>query len=177
MSLFQELVSEHGSPLHIAAGEHVFLQGDRCSTIFLVRNGLLKAYYIRADGKEHIKSFQPEGSIIGSMVALIDQEPSTFGLVALEPSDLVSLPYSKLAAAAKESLELSSALISFLSSYGKRKERREYEFLCLSPKDRYIQLLDSSPSLAERISQAELAAYIGVPPQALSRIKRRNQDR
>lgn len=175
MSLFQELVSNHGRPLIIEAGEHVFLQGDRCSTVFLVRKGLLKAYYIRADGKEHIKSFQPEGSIIGSMVALIDQEPSTFSLVALEPSDLVSLPYAKLEAAAKESLELSNALISFLSAYGRRKERREYELLCLSPENRYLQLLTSSPSLTERISQAELASYIGVTPQALSRIKRRSR--
>lgn len=143
--------------------------------VFLVSKGLLKAYYIRADGKEHIKSFQPEGSIIGSMVALIDQEPSTFSLVALEPSDLVALPYAKLEASAKGSLELSNALISFLSAYGRRKERREYELLCLSPEDRYFQLLSSSPSLAERISQAELAAYIGVTPQALSRIKRRNR--
>lgn len=161
--------------MNVGAGDHVFLQGDECSSVFLVRKGLLKAYYIRADGKEHIKSFQPEDSIIGSMVALIDDEPSTLSLVAVEPSDLVAMPYARLEAAAQESLELSSALISFLSAYGRRKERREFELLCLSPEDRYHQLLSSSPSLAERISQAELAAYIGVTPQALSRIKRRSR--
>ena len=173
MSPFQKLVEEHGTPRTVAVGDYVFRQGDLCSTIFLVRTGLLKAYYVRADGKEHIKSFQPEGSIIGSMVALIDEEPSTFSLVAVEPSDLVALPYPVLDRASRESLELSNALIQFLSSYGKRKERREYELLCLSPEDRYSLTFASMPTLADRISQADLAAYIGVTPQALSRIKRR----
>lgn len=173
MSIFQELVTQYGVPKKIDSGEHVFLQGEECRQVFFVKSGLLKSYYTLADGKEHIKSFQPEGSIISSLVALIDEEPSTFSLVALEDSLILALPYARLSEAARENLELSNALIDFLSAYGRRKERREYELLCMAPEDRYTQLLDSSPSLADRVSQGDLAAYVGVTPQALSRIKRR----
>ncbi|MEM7779274.1 MAG: Crp/Fnr family transcriptional regulator [Pseudomonadota bacterium] len=159
--------------MRVKEGGHVFMQGDLCSQVFMVRNGLLKAYYIRADGKEHIKSFQPEGSIIGSMVALMDAEAATFSLVAVEDSDLVALPYSQLADAARSDIQLAGALIEFLSAYGKRKERREFELLCLSPEDRFGLLQETMPSLLDRVSQADLAAYIGITPQALSRIKRR----
>ena len=173
MSIFQDLVTKHGTPRRIESGDHILRQGDECSDVFFIRSGILKAYYIGADGKEHIKSFQPEGSIISSLVALTDNEPATFSLVALEPGEIVALPYATLLQAAERDIGLANALINFLSAYGRRKERREYELLCLAPEDRYTKMLMETPSLAERISQADLAAYIGVTPQALSRIKRR----
>lgn len=173
MPQFQSLIKELGRSTSLVAGNHLFRQGDRDSNVYFVEAGLLKAYYIRADGKEHIKSFQPDGSVIGSMVALIDREPCTFSLVAAEPSRVISLPFEQLESAARGDLSLANALIDLLSTYGKRKERREYELLSLSPEDRYQVFLETMPDVAQRISQADTAAYVGVTPQALSRIKRR----
>ena len=173
MSRFQELVVEHGREIALRAGEHLFAQGDSDSNVDFVKTGLLKAYYIRADGKEHIKSFLPEGSLIGRMVALVDGDACTFSLQAVEEGTAVALPYAKLEQAARVDVDLANALITFLSNYGKRKERREYELLSLSPEDRFAILLQTMPDIADRVSQADMAAYVGVTPQALSRIKRR----
>lgn len=138
-----------------------------------MREGLLKAYYVQPDGREHIKSFLPEGSIIASMVALMDDGACTFSLAAVERSAVVALPYADLKQAASSDLDLANALVTFLSTYGKRKEQREYQLLSLSPEQRYELMLKSSPDLVERVSLADLAAHIGVTPQALSRIRRR----
>lgn len=173
MSQFQELVVRDGREIALSAGEHLFAQGDLDSNVYFVKSGLLKAYYIRSDGKEHIKSFLPEGSIIGSMVALLDADPCSFSLVALEDGSVIGLPFAQLKEAAAQDVSLANVLIDFLSEYGKRKERREYELLSLSPEERYSVLLETMTNVAERVSQADLAAYIGVTPQALSRIKRR----
>ncbi|MDJ0977326.1 MAG: Crp/Fnr family transcriptional regulator [Erythrobacter sp.] len=173
MSRFQELVVEHGREIELQPGDHLFAQGEHDSRVFMVKSGLLKAYYIRVDGKEHIKSFLPEGSIIGSMVSLVDGDPCSFSLQAIEASLAVALPYSTVQQAAQSDIELANALIAFLSTYGKRKERREYELLSLSPEKRYAILLAEMPGIVERVSQADMAAYIGVTPQALSRIRRR----
>ena len=175
MSQFQELVVENGREIAVRSGDHLFSQGDSDSNVYFVKSGLLKAYYIRADGKEHIKSFLPEGSIIGSMVALVDDDPCTFSLSAAEDGSVIALPFARLKEAAGQDIGLANVLIDFLSVYGKRKERREYELLSLSPEERYSILLETMPGVAERVSQADLAAYIGVTPQALSRIKRRQR--
>lgn len=169
----QELVTQNGRETTIRSGDHLFAQGDHDSNVYFVKSGMLKAYYIRADGKEHIKSFLPEGSIIGSMVALLDADPCTFSLVALEDGAVVALPFVQLKVAAARDIGLANVLIDFLSVYGKRKERREFELLSLSPEERYSVLLETMPDVADRVNQADLAAYIGVTPQALSRIKRR----
>ena len=107
------------------------------------KSGLLKAYYIRSDGKEHIKSFLPEGSIIGSMVALLDADPCSFSLVALEDGAVIGLPFAQLKKAAAQDVSLANVLIDFLSEYGKRKERREFELLSLPPEERYSVLLET----------------------------------
>ena len=172
MSHFQELVAHNGREIPVCAGDHLFSQGDDDSNVYFVKRGMLKAYYIRADGKEHIKSFLPEGSIIGSMVALVDHAPCTFSLMAVEDGVVTGLPFAELKAAAEQDIALANVLIDFLSVYGKRKERREYELLSLSPEERYSVLLETMPDVADRVNQADLAAYIGVTPQALSRIKR-----
>lgn len=170
---FQALVEQNGRAMAVEAGDHIFRQGDRDSYLYLVKSGLLKAYYVRGDGKEHIKSFIREGSVIASMVAILDKDPCTFSLVAIENCAVVALPFDRLEQACRGDLALSNALVDYLSNYGKRKERREYELLSLAPEDRYLLLLESMSDVADRVSQADIAAYIGVTPQALSRIKRR----
>jgi CRP-like cAMP-binding protein len=107
------------------------------------------------------------------MVALFDKDPCTFSLVAIEDGIAVALPFNPLQEAAQSDIKSANALVLFLSTYGKRKERREYELLSLSPEDRYSIFLATMPEIAERVSQADMAAYIGVTPQALSRIRRR----
>ncbi len=164
---------KNGRKVALEVGDHVFMQGDSNSNIYFVKSGLLKAYYIRADGKEHIKSFLPEGSIIGSMVALVDGDPCTFSLVANEPTTAIALPYKVLADAAQSDIELANALVGFLGTYGKRKEQREFQLLSLSAEDRYALLVETNPDISDRVSQADLASYVGITPQALSRIKRR----
>ena len=159
----------------LEAGDHAFMQGDSDSNIYFVQSGLLKAYYIREDGKEHIKSFLAEGSIIGSMVSLVDGDPCTFNLIASEPTTTIALPYRVLADTAQNDIGLANALVDFLGTYGKRKEQREYQLLSLSAEDRFALLVETMPDIAERVSQADLAAYIGITPQALSRIKRRSK--
>jgi CRP-like cAMP-binding protein len=169
----QALAEKHGRKIPVKPGDHLFRQGEDDSSIYFVKLGLLKAYYLRADGKEHIKSFLPEGSLIGSMVALVDKDPCTFSLVAVEDGIAVALPFGRLLEAAQSDITSANALVQFLSIYGKRKERREYELLSLSPADRYSIFLATMPDVAERVSQADMAAYIGVTPQALSRVRRR----
>ena len=52
-----------------------------------------------------------------------------------------------------------------------KKERREYEFLCLSAEERYRLLIKRSPDLVRQVTQNEIARYLGITPVALSRIR------
>jgi len=162
-------------PLSRKAGEHVFRQGEVDRSFYVVRSGLLKAYYISDEGKENIKSFLLPGDNIGSLVSAHAGQPCSFSLICLQPCELIKIDFMTLYDASRNSMEIAATVVDFLLGFAMKKERREYELLCLSAEQRYRQLLDNMPDLPDRVTQNELALYLGVTPVGLSRIKKRVQ--
>jgi len=170
---FQKFVSEHGKLFIKNAGDHLFRQGDEDQSLYIVRSGMLKAYYLSGDGKESIKSFILPGSNIGSLVAIHAKQKCTFSLVCLQESELIKLDFDAIYTASKENLDIAAPMIDFLLAFAMKKERREYELLCLSAEERYRLLLENMPDIADRVTQNELALYLGITPVGLSRIRKR----
>ena len=170
---FLEFLSDNGSHAVLEAKEHLFRQGEVSPKFAYVRKGILKAYYLTYEGKEFIKSFICEGDVIGSIRSASEKGPSPFGLLALERCELVTFDFDCLLSAAVSDLPLARHAIASLMQFAMKKERREHEFLVLSPEDRYASLKLRSPELLQRVTQGDIARYLGVTPVALSRIRRR----
>ncbi len=169
----EHYIATHGSSVALQRGEHLLRPGQKAPPLYFLKAGLLKATYLAADGKEAIKSFLSEGSLVGSVRCAIEQAPCPIGVVALEPSSLLRIPLADLQGRARHDLELANDLIDRLLRVAARKEQREEEFLMLSPFDRYRALLASEPDLLQRVTQNDIARYLGVTPVALSRMKSR----
>lgn len=169
----QHLSEAIGKPVNRKKGEFVFKQGDIDTSIYVVTSGLLKAYYLTVDGKELVKSFIQEQEFIGSLIACHTAKPCTFSLMCLEDSLLLEIPFSKLQKAINHRPELSGMVNNGLMNLAIKKERREYEFLCLSATERYALFKERTPDLINRVTQNDIARYLGITPVALSRIKQR----
>lgn len=165
-----DLITEFGTTQTYAKKTYVFLQGDEDQYLYFIQEGVLKAFYSDAEGKEYIKSFLFSGDNIASTQAL-NQGHCSFSLLCLKDTRLVKIPYQKVRLAAANNLTLANAIIELLMSFAMKKEQREYELLCLSAEQRYKKLLKAFPSISEQISQNNIARYLGITPVALSRIK------
>lgn len=174
---FNELLQREGKRIEKDKAEHVFIQGDPDKSFYHVESGLLKAYYTSEGGKESIKSFLLPRDSVGSMTSAFSEEGCSFSLVCLRPSSLIMLPISTLLEYSKNDLELANAMIELLMHLAMKKEKREYEFLCLSSEERYSRLEESTPALLEKVTQNDLARYLGLTPVGLSRIKKRVHNR
>lgn len=170
---FETYLEENGRPLELARGDHVFRQGDTDGALYFVESGILKAYYLAEDGREQVKSFVSPGTIMGSLTAAYAGEPNTFSLVCLESSKLVRFPFEDMRKLIRENASIAERITERLLSLAMKKERREYEFLCLSAEERYRLFCERSPELVERVTQQDIALYLGITPVALSRIKKR----
>ncbi|MEL7449937.1 MAG: Crp/Fnr family transcriptional regulator [Pseudomonadota bacterium] len=171
---FSEFVGSHGRLASYEAGDHLFRQGDENRSVFVLREGLLKAYYLSAGGKENIKSFIQPGELIGSLAAAYFKEDCSFSVVCLEHSSVLELDFDALYAATREDLDMASAMVDHLLKFAMRKERRERQFLTESAEERYRMLLEGSPELFDKVTQKDIARYLGITPVALSRIRRRS---
>jgi CRP-like cAMP-binding protein len=171
---FNKFVEVYGQRLTLETGQHIFRQGDQDRSIYILSEGILKAYYISDDGKETIKSFILPGDMIGSLSSAYRKEACTFSLVALEPGVVVEIEFERLYNTSQEDLQLATAIVDYLLMFGIKKERREREFLTESAEARYQMLLEDSPGLFDKVKQKDIARYLGITPVALSRIRGRS---
>ncbi len=168
-----EYLAIHGTTISLAKTTHLIRQGDTTQYCYFLSSGLLKGYYLTEDGKEFIKTFFKEGTLLGSLRSAHESIPSPFSMISIEACELIRFDLSELQAQAKTDLELSNQLVEFLIKLAAKKERREFEFLTLSAEERFISFQNQDPDLLNRVTQNDIARYIGITPVALSRIRKR----
>jgi len=170
---FYNFLQREGKRIEKAQHEHVFRQGDPDRSLYMVESGLLKAYYTSESGKESVKSFILPQDIIGSLTSAYSEKSCSFSLLCLEPTLLIAIPFAKLYECSLQDHGVANDMVELLLKFAMKKEKREFEFLCLSAEERYCLLAETSPILLEKVTQNDIARYLGVTPVALSRIKKR----
>lgn len=101
------------------------------------------------------------------------KQPCSYSVICLTPSILIKVKYDELFERGLENQAIANTMIDMLLKLALKKERREYEFLCLSAEKRYRLLLKNMPDFLEEVTQNDVARYLGITPVALSRIKNR----
>ena len=155
-----------------AAGAHLFRQGDADANVHWLASGYMKATYVDANGRESVKSLLAPGAFVGSLTAL-DGGTASFDLRAQTDCEVRTIRYADLRDLAARDHATAIAMVDFLLGFARGKERREFELLCLDASQRYAEALRALADCEGVFSQGDIAASIGITPQALSRIKRR----
>lgn len=155
-------------------GAPVFSQGEICRQVYYICSGIVKLSYLTLGGKEMIKSFISEEQMFGSLQSQLTGGESTFSAIALEPLTVDVLDYSELQKIIDNNPQTQKLMLYFFQQLSLKKEKREYELLCLSAGLRYQKLCEENPGLVRRIKQVDLAHYLGITPIALSRLKHRD---
>lgn len=170
---FHELLQLEGANIKKDKGEHIFMQGEVDESLYFIQSGLIKAYYTSEEGKESVKSFLLPNDIIGSLAAVYLDKYCSFSLICLEPAKLKKIPFKIILEYSKKDLVIANNMIEVLLNFAIKKEKREFEFLCLSAEERFCKLVEKTPMLLDKVTQNDLARYLGVTPVGLSRIKKR----
>lgn len=134
--------------------------GDLQTKIYVVRSGLLRSYQIDSKGKEHIFMFAPEGWVIGD--AYSEQEPCSLFIDALEASEVIVLP--------KDISREQGNAQSFVNRM-KVLQDRILMLMSATALERYEHFLETYPNIVQRVPQRMIASYLGITPEALSKIK------
>jgi len=142
-----------------------------CLFSAFVIQGCLRGYTIDAQGFEHILQFAPENWWIADMYSLLSQKPGLLNIDALEDTDVLLLPKSdqdKLYVDIPK-FERFFRIITENSLVSNRQ--RVLDGLSQSAEERYHGFCKRYPTLIERLPQKQVASYIGVTPEFLSKLK------
>ena len=148
----------------------LYQEGDINKFQAFVAEGCLRSYSIDKNGFEHVLQFAPPGWWIGDIQSIITQEPGTLYIDAVEDSEVLLL--------FKKDLEKIYTTVPKLERFFRilaenalaTYQHRLIGNLSLSAKERYENFCRLYPSLIQCLPQKQVAAYIGVTPEFLSKM-------
>ena len=145
-------------------------EGEITDRAFYVKSGLLRCYSIDEKGKEHIFLFAPEGWIVADIESQEFQRPAELFVECVEDSEVV--PFDRYCFF-EESLSTQQLLerIQLLSRRIGMLQRRLIQMMSAPALKRYEYFLETYPELPNRVSQKMIASYLGITPEALSKLR------
>lgn len=146
-------------------------EGQRSLDGYFVIKGCLRTYYIK-EGEEKTTGFYTEMESL-SPQCIINNSPSAYYISCLEDS-IVTVANPEMEAMIFAKFPRFETLCRVLSEELLAKSQASFDdFKTSSPEERYLDLLEKRPDLVQRIPQYQLASYLGMTPQSLSRIRSR----
>ena len=153
-------------------GTVLLKEGQTVKLCYFVLKGCIRQYFL-VDGEEKTTSFYTEGQPVTPYEGTYKRVPSKYYLACVEDTIVTtSSPEDEAAFFEKfPHLEPVSRL-AVEEELGKSQDRFT-SFILNSPEERYLHLLKTRPDLLDRVPQYQLASFLGVTPESLSRIRKR----
>ncbi|AYA36125.1 Crp/Fnr family transcriptional regulator [Hymenobacter oligotrophus] len=159
-------------PRMLRRAEVLVWAGEVARVGAFVAQGCLRAFVVDTKGKEHVVQFAPEQWWVAEQNSLLRREPAMFAIDAVEDSEVLLFDatfYRKLSQITPAFPEFFATL---LQNNMRTMQKRLVLTLSASAEQRYLDFLQTYPTLAQRLPQRMIAAYLGVTPESLSRIRR-----
>ncbi|WP_350285364.1 Crp/Fnr family transcriptional regulator [uncultured Croceitalea sp.] len=156
------------------AKQHTILeQGRLCRKLFYVEKGSLRAFNGNQYGKESTIMFAIKDWWITDMYAFTNQTKALLSIETLEHCLLRSISFDVLEHLLLTMPKMERLFrILFQKAYV-REQLRVLDNISLSTEERYLQFLSKYPQIAKKVTQKQIASYLGVTPEFLSSVKRK----
>jgi CRP/FNR family transcriptional regulator, anaerobic regulatory protein len=154
--------------------KELFLQADKVQKeIGFITKGLVRSFFIDADGNEITVGFYSEGDYATHYPAFITRKPSRYSIQCLEPTTIVCLSF--------DDMQWMYQQIPVFEKYGRLiaeevltlQQARIESFIFQTAEERYLDFIQHRPALFNRISLSQLCSYLGIERQTLTRIRQK----
>ena len=133
-------------------------------------SGLARTYYVK-ENHEIVVQIAVEGHIIHAQESFHSRLPSRYCIETLEPSRFASITYHDLETIYKSSEKMQNLGRLVITYTMLLKEKIQIQASLLTPRERFLQLIEKYPTLMQRVPQKHLASYLNIKPETFSRFK------
>lgn len=145
-------------------------EGQIPTKCYMVVEGCVREYLLK-DGEEKSTAFFMEGDTFTPHSR--DSKPSKHYWECVEDC-ILTISNQAFEEEIRAALPRLDAVFQEIAIEKINKAKEEWsQFITSSPEERYLHLLETKPFLLNRIPQHQIASYLGMKPQSLSRIRKR----
>lgn len=153
---------------------HFLLEEGQVSKFntFVVK-GCFKMYFVDEKGKQHNLQFAIENWWIGDIGSFHSEEPSRLYIEALEDSIVLEISKEDQLSLFVNYPKFNRIFRVFTENALVSSQRRILQNISSTAEERYLDFLKRHPYFFERISNVQIASYLGVTPEFLSTIRKK----
>jgi len=157
----------------IARKDFLLRQGEVCRTENFIIKGCLRMYSIDESGQEHIVMFGIEDWWISDLYSFLTQSPAGYFIDALEDTEVLQISRANLELLYEKVPKFDRFFRVILQRAFIAQQDRINQGLSFTAEQRYLHFLEKYPRLEQRISQKQLASYLGMTPVFLSMLRKK----
>jgi CRP-like cAMP-binding protein len=150
-------------------------EGEVNRYIYFIRQGFARAYFLDREGREHTTWFMGAHDLMISVYSFYTQRPAAEYIELLEDSVLLSMTWDQLQTIYAEFPEYNYHGRLVTERYYIQSEERSILLRTKDPAERYHLLLEKYPGILEKASLGQIASFLGITQETLSRIRARRR--
>ncbi len=155
----------------VKKNEFILMEGEVCNYNIFVNKGCLKFYSVNGEGKELIRYFAFEGKFGTALSSFIDKKPSFEYIQAIEPAELLVISREDFFALVDTVPQINFIYRDILEMAYTTSQKRIYGLQGQTALEQLKWLMEYQPMILSRLASKLVAAYLGITPFTLSRLK------
>lgn len=145
-------------------------EGQVCNHLYFIIEGSARSFYTR-ENKDITVSFSLEGEFLTAMHSFISRKPSYENIEAMEKTKVARIKYESLLKLFEKHHDLERTYRLILERYFVSLEEQLIFSKFKSARDRYLDLMEYRPKVIQRASVGQIASYLDMSIETLSRIR------
>jgi len=147
-------------------------QGDVCKHFTYVVSGCFKMYAIDKAGKEYNLEFAVENEWVSDLSGFYAEKPGNVYIEAMEPSVVLQITRPNLIYLYANYPKFNSTFRIIIERKYIELQNRVLQNISATAEERYVNFLARSPALANRLPNTQIASYLGITAEFLSKIRK-----
>lgn len=152
--------------------QKILQEGDVCKHYSFMLEGCFRMYGIDDKGYEHNIQFAAENDWIADIGSFYAKKPSKLYIEAIEPSTILQIEQHDLYALYVKIPKLSIAFKVIIENKYVELQNRVLQNFSSTAQQRYLSFLEQYPHLSNRLPNTQIASYMGITPEFLSKIRK-----
>lgn len=157
--------------------QYLLQEGDISRNEYFVNKGCLRTYYIDAKGSEHVVQFAIEDWWINDMYSFLTQQPARYTIDALENTEVVFIDKKSWEELFNKVPKFERFFRLLLQNAFIVNQERIIAAMSRTAEERYLDFIERYPQFEQRIPQNQIASYLGITPESLSRIRKQRTEK
>lgn len=152
--------------------QFILQEGDVCKHYTFIASGCFRMFAVDRNDTEYNIQFAAENDWITDIGSFFSEKPSHLFIEAIEPSHVLQIERKDLTHLYTHHPKFDRNFRVIIENKFVELQNRVLQNISSTAEERYTTFLEQYPNLSNRLPSTQIASYLGVTPEFLSKIRK-----